>query len=84
MLPISMKKMITTWADNSRHASPWAKHVYTKARARGCDHPHAVRILARAWIRVIYHCWVEGVPYDPKLHGAARRLEAERLEPIAA
>jgi transposase len=39
---------ITTFADNSRHASPWAAKVYADARARGCDHPHAIRILARA------------------------------------
>ncbi|MCW5238358.1 hypothetical protein [Verminephrobacter eiseniae] len=34
-------------ADNSRHASTWAASVYAKAKARGCDHPHAIRILAR-------------------------------------
>ena len=28
--------------------------IYNDARASGKDHPHAVRILARAWIRVIY------------------------------
>ena len=47
------RKAITTFADNSRHASPWAAKIYIDARARGKDHPHAVRILARAWIRVI-------------------------------
>jgi transposase len=65
------RKAITTFADNSRHASPWAEHVYAQARARGHDHPHAVRILARAWIRVIYRCWQDGVPYDPARHGNA-------------
>jgi transposase len=65
---------ITLWADNSRHASPWAAKVYADALARGCDHPHAVRILARAWIRVIWRCWVDQVPYDPAKHGAARKL----------
>jgi transposase len=62
---------ITTFADNSRHASPWAAEVYARARASGKDHPHAVRILARAWIRVIYRCWLDGVPYDPTRHGNA-------------
>jgi transposase len=65
---------LTTFADNSRHASPWAAKVYADARARGHDHPHAVRILARAWIRVIYRCWVDRVPYDPARHGNAQRL----------
>jgi transposase len=65
---------ITGWADNSRHASPWAARVYADAVARGCDHPHAVRILARAWVRVIWRCWVDHTPYDPAKHGAAHRL----------
>ena len=65
---------ITTFADNSRHASPWAAKIYNDARASGKDHPHAVRVLARAWIRVIYRCWLDGVPYlsavirDPRRH----------------
>jgi transposase len=65
---------ITTFADNSRHASPWAAKVYADAIARGCDHPHAIRILARAWVRVIWRCWIDRTPYDPTKHGAARRL----------
>jgi len=65
---------VTTFADNSRHASPWAADIYRRAIARGCDHPHAVRILARAWVRVIYRCWVDGKPYDPATHGGAVRL----------
>jgi transposase len=65
---------ITTFADNSRHASPWAAKTYNDARASGKDHPHAVRILARAWIRVIWRCWIDGVPYNPAKHGAAATL----------
>ena len=62
---------LTTFADNSRHASPWAAHIYHRARASKQDHPHAVRILARAWIRVIYRCWSNRTPYDPNHHGGA-------------
>ncbi len=65
---------VTTFADNSRHASPWAADIYRRAIARGCDHPHAVRILARAWVRVIYRCWVDAKPYDPGAHGGAVHL----------
>lgn len=63
---------VTRWADNSRHASLWARHVYRKARARGCRHPHAVRILARAWIRVLWRCWSDRTPYEAAQHGAAK------------
>ncbi|HEY5351994.1 MAG TPA: IS110 family transposase [Streptosporangiaceae bacterium] len=75
---------ITTFAGNSRHASPWAAEIYNHARASGKDHPHAVRILARAWIRVIWRCWLDGVPYDPALHGAAATLTKQTAEQIAA
>lgn len=68
------RRALTTFADNSRHQSPWAAHIYTRAIARGHDHPHAIRILGRAWIRVIYRCWQDGVPYNPNLHGGAQRL----------
>jgi transposase len=68
------RQAICTFADNSRHASPWAAKVYADALARGHDHPHAVRVLARAWIRVIWRCWIDQVPYDPAKHGAAQKL----------
>ncbi len=66
---------VATFADNSRHASPWAAAIYQAALDRGADHPHAIRILARAWIRVIYRCWVDHVAYDQSRHGAAKQLD---------
>ncbi len=70
-----LRVAITTFADNSRHASPWAANVYNQARARGHDHPHAIRVLARAWIRVIWRCWIDQIPYDPDRHGNAQQLK---------
>ena len=78
------RRAITTFADNSRHASPWAAQVYADARAAGKDHPHATRILARAWIRVIWPCWANGVPYDPARHGAAAALAEQTSSQSAA
>jgi transposase len=69
------RNAVTIFADNSRRASPWAQSVYQAALDRGHDHPHAVRILARAWIRVIYRCWIERTAYDPARHGAVTRME---------
>jgi len=70
-----LRAAITCMADNSRHANAWAAAVYAKARGRGCDHPHAVRILARAWLRVIWRAWIERMPYDPQRHGGALLLQ---------
>lgn len=69
-----LRKAITCLADNSRHASAWAADVYARAKARGCDHPHATRILARAWVRVIWRAWIDRKAYDPAHHGGLQML----------
>lgn len=69
-----LRAALTCLADNSRHASQWAAAIYAKARARGCDHPHAVRILARAWLRVIWRAWIDRKPYDPERHGGLQTM----------
>jgi transposase len=63
-----LRRAITTLADNSRHANLWARGIYMAARQRGCDHPHAIRILARAWLRVLWRAWFDRKPYNPTLH----------------
>ncbi len=69
-----LRTAVTCLADNSRHASTWAAAVYARARSRGCDHPHAVRILARAWLRVIWRAWTDRKPYDPALHSGLQTM----------
>jgi len=67
---------ITGFADNSRHSSVWAGDCYRRARARGARHPHAIRILARGWIRVIWACWTTNTVYDPHRHRGEQLLVA--------
>jgi transposase len=69
-----LRQAVTCLADNSRHANAWAQNLYAAARTRGCDHPHAIRILARAWLGVIWRAWTDRKPYDPKLHNAALKF----------
>jgi len=71
-----LRNALIDFADDSRHASPWAAKIYADALARTGRHPHAVRILARAWIRVIWRLWQDGVAYDPAKHRGAVRLLA--------
>lgn len=80
-----LRNALTTWANNSRHQNPWAAERYQSARERGCDHPHAVRILARSWCRVLYRCWSERSRYDITRHGAAQHfLQTKEDEAMAA
>jgi transposase len=74
------RNAIRTFADNSRHENVWAASVYAQARARGHDHPHALRILARAWVRVIWRCWIDRVPYEPAQHTALQKLVGQRAK----
>ncbi len=68
-----LRAALTCLADNSRHANAWAANLYAQARDRGCDHPHAIRILARAWVRILWRAWIDRKPYDPALHRGAQR-----------
>jgi transposase len=70
-----LRLAVATTADSTRHWHPWAEDVYRRARARGQDHPRAIRTLGRAWIRVLWRCWQDGVPYDATLHGSSCRFQ---------
>jgi transposase len=78
-----LRDALCDFAGDSRRASPWAADLYDKAIARGCDHPHAVRILARAWAHVIWRCWQDHAPYDPAAHNSLQAILKQR-QPIAA
>jgi transposase len=69
-----LRGAVCDFAADSRHANPWAAHLYQQARARGHRHPHAVRILARAWLTIIWKCWTTGTPYDPAQHNALQKV----------
>ncbi|MCA1693806.1 MAG: transposase [Actinobacteria bacterium] len=71
-----LRAAIATMADASRHHNPWANDIYTRARARGCTHPHAIRILGRAWCDVIWRIWQDHTTYQPERNTALQRLLA--------
>jgi len=71
-----LRNAIATLADTSRHTNPWAADIYNRARARGCTHPHATRILGRAWCGVIWRIWQDHDVYDPHRHTGLQQLIA--------
>jgi transposase len=68
-----LRRHMCVLADSSRHWHPWARDLYQRARARGADHPHAIRILGRAWTRILWRCWQDHTTYDPTQHRALTR-----------
>lgn len=75
-----LRDAVTDFTNGSRDANPWAADLYERARARGHDHAHAIRILARAWLHVIWHCWQDGLAYNPATHRAHQRVLATQTE----
>jgi transposase len=72
-----LRDALCDFAGDSRHANPWAADLYDRAIARGHDHPHAVRILGRAWAHVIWRCWQDNLSYDPSQHRALQNTLAK-------
>lgn len=68
-----LRDATSTLADATRHWHPWAHRNYADARARGHDHPRAIRTVGRAWTRVLWRCWQDGTPYQPERHNALQR-----------
>ena len=66
------RNAITTFADNSRHASPWAAQVYTDARARGHDHPTPSASWPAPGSASSGAAGHDRLPYDPTRHGNRR------------
>ncbi|MGB7980762.1 MAG: transposase [Candidatus Nanopelagicales bacterium] len=69
-----LRDAVTDFAADSRRANPWAADLYDRARDRG--HAHAVGILARAWLHVIWQFWQDNTAYDPHQHRALQQLLA--------
>jgi transposase len=72
----NLRAAVSVLADSSRKHNPWAQKIYNDAIARGHDHPHAIRILGRAWLRIIWRLWQNRDTYDPTRHGSLNRLLA--------
>jgi transposase len=74
---LKLRDAIIDFAADSRRASPWAAAIYNRHRQAGKTHQHATRILARAWIRVIWRCWQDHTAYDPTRHGGNHPIPNE-------
>lgn len=78
-----LRDALCDFAGDSRHDNLWAADLYDRAIARGHDHPHAVRILGRAWAHVIWRCWHEGLSYEPSQHRALQHVLAQAVQQAA-
>jgi transposase len=71
-----LRDALVDFAQDSVRASPWAEQLYRRHRQASKTHPHAARIVTRAWIGVIWRCWQDHQPYNPAQHRALQRVLA--------
>jgi len=75
-----LRQSFHEYASHSLVKSAWARACYDQLRARGKGHHAAIRVVAFKWIRILFRCWQDRVPYDE-----ARYIEAlkKRGSPLA-
>jgi transposase len=61
--PKFVRQSFHEYAGQSIRWSGWARAFYEQQRQRGKGHHTAVRTLAYRWIRIMYRCWKERIPY---------------------
>jgi transposase len=62
--PKFLRQTFHEFAIHSLRQSSWAKAYYLLRRAGGQAHHTAVRALAFKWIRILFRCWQDRLPYD--------------------
>jgi transposase len=61
----------------------WARCYYDKKKKDGKTHHSAIRALAYRWIRIIYRCWKDRIPYDEgKYLKALRQRKPEWVQSL--
>lgn len=76
-----LRQSFHEWAGLTIEYSPWAKACYELMRERGKRVGVAKRAIAFKWIRILFRCWKNRVPYD---EAAYVRSLVKRGSPIAA
>lgn len=79
--PTFVRQTFHEFAQHSIHQSRWARAYYEQQRERGSRHHAAVRALAFKWLRILFRCWKDRVPYSEERYLDALR---RRGSPLAA
>lgn len=66
-----LRQTFVEWAGQTIPRCAWAKAYYEAYTARGGRHQAALRALAFKWIRILFRCWKDRVPYDESRYLAA-------------
>jgi hypothetical protein len=71
--PRFLRQTFHEWALHSILKSTWARAYYERQLSRGKKHHTAIRALAYKWIRILYRCWKDRLPYVESCHADAQK-----------
>ena len=69
--PKFVRQTIHEWAQHSIGGCGWAREYYQAQRSRGKRHHTAVRALAFKWLRILFRCWHDRIPYQEQIYQQA-------------
>lgn len=79
-----IRQTFVEWTEQTITRSFWARAFYQRHRAKGACHNAAVRALAFKWIRILWRCWVDRVPYDESRYLSALQRRGSPVIQFAA
>ena len=77
--PKFLRQTFVEWAGQTVVHCPWAKAFYRRQKQAGKDHHAILRALAFKWIRILWRCWRDQMPYDPVRYHAALHSQGSPL-----
>jgi transposase len=81
--PKFLRQSFHEFAGCSIRYCSWAQACYQSQRARGKGHHAAVRAVAFKWIRILFACWKNRVPYQPDRYLEALQKRGSEYAKIA-
>ena len=78
--PKFLRQTFVEWAGQTIPQCAWAKAYYLQQKHAGKHHQTILRGLAFKWIRILWRCWHDRVPYDESRYLAAL---SQRHSPLA-
>jgi transposase len=78
--PKFLRQTFVEWAGQTVPKCAWAKAYYRQQERAGKRHQAILRALAFKWLRILWRCWHDHVPYDEARYLAAL---SQRKSPLA-
>ena len=81
--PKFLRQTFHEWAACSIRVCGWAREHYDQQRKKGKGHHAGVRSVAFKWIRILFRCWRDRVPYCEQTYLSRRPARAPQGEKAA-